>query len=63
LSLHIALMEKLYAQDVDHISEDIPKSVDGQIEIRIDPILHTPSVKIHFTLEFQVISNTFLLIS
>jgi hypothetical protein len=37
--------------------------LDGKIEISVDLILHVPSTKIHYPVEFQAISNTSLFIS
>jgi hypothetical protein len=32
----------------DHIPEEVPGSLEGQIGIRLDAILLIPSMKIHF---------------
>jgi hypothetical protein len=48
--------------NVDHTSE-VLNSLDRQITISIDPILHRPSAKIHFPLRIQIMSNIFMFIS
>jgi hypothetical protein len=41
--------------DIDHIRERIINSLEGQVKISLNPILHRPSAKTHFPLEFKVI--------
>jgi hypothetical protein len=48
--------------DVNHNSDEVLNSPDGQNKIRENVILYTPSVKRHFPEEFQGISNIFLCI-
>lgn len=52
-----------YGNDVGHISEEILNKLDGQIIICVNPIVYGPFAKIHFRMEFQLISNTLNLIS
>jgi hypothetical protein len=46
--------------DVDHIREEAVKSVDGRIKVNVDPIVHRLPAKMHFPVEFHVISNIHL---
>jgi hypothetical protein len=39
---------------IDHISEDILNSLDGQIKMSVDLIPYRLFAKIHFSVEFQV---------
>jgi hypothetical protein len=52
-----------HVDHVDHINEEVLNSFDGQIKINVEPILHTPSAKTYFPLEFQARSSIFLFIS
>jgi hypothetical protein len=45
--------------DVDHISEGVLNSLEGQDKINLDPILYRSSEETSFLLDFQVISNIF----
>jgi hypothetical protein len=48
---------------IDCISEEVFNGIDGQTKVSVDSTLYWPSVKMHFPVEFQIISNTFLFIS
>jgi hypothetical protein len=43
--------------NVNHSSEKVLNSLEGQIKINIDPILYRPSAKIHFPRMLQIMSN------
>jgi hypothetical protein len=43
--------------EVQLIIKDIATSLDGQIKIRVNPILYRPSKKTHFPVEIQVMSD------
>lgn len=56
------MQSKIYAQEI-MLTMTIFNSLEGQIKIHDNCILHRPSMKIHFLVEFQVISSIFLFIS
>jgi hypothetical protein len=43
--------------EVNHIIEDFATSLDGQIEIHVNPILYRPSEKTYFSVEIQVMCD------
>jgi hypothetical protein len=41
--------------DCDYVNEEVRKDVNGQINVSVNPILYSPSVKIHLPLKFLFI--------
>jgi hypothetical protein len=39
----------------NHIGEEVFNNFDGKIKINSDPIVHRPTAKMHFPLEFLLI--------
>jgi hypothetical protein len=45
------------------ISDEVLSSPDEQITIRVNPIVYTLSVKVHFSVGFEITSNAIFFIS